>query len=124
MHKINFDLIAEKAGVSKGLVSRALNNKPNISEEKRDEIIRTANQLGYDFKHLRSKRKLRKCLLVITSSMLAKINYWEPIIRKITTTLDEKRIELEYFVFGLDENLKSVAKRLQGVQTAGYIFMS
>ncbi|MCD6449459.1 MAG: LacI family DNA-binding transcriptional regulator [Thermotogaceae bacterium] len=39
--------IAEKAGVSINTVSRALNNKPDISEETRKKILRIAKELGY-----------------------------------------------------------------------------
>ena len=39
--------IAEKAGVSINTVSRALNNKPDISEETRKKILKIAKELGY-----------------------------------------------------------------------------
>ena len=39
--------IAEKAGVSINTVSRALNNKPDISEETRRKILKIAQELGY-----------------------------------------------------------------------------
>ncbi|WP_448536052.1 LacI family DNA-binding transcriptional regulator [Pseudothermotoga sp.] len=39
--------IAEKAGVSVNTVSRVLNNKPDISKETREKILRIAKELGY-----------------------------------------------------------------------------
>jgi LacI family transcriptional regulator len=39
--------IAERAGVSINTVSRALNNKPDISEETRRKILKIAQELGY-----------------------------------------------------------------------------
>lgn len=46
--KVTLDLIADKAHVSKALVSRVLNNKPvRVSEEKRELILKIANQLDY-----------------------------------------------------------------------------
>ncbi|PLV59928.1 LacI family DNA-binding transcriptional regulator [Thermotoga sp. KOL6] len=39
--------IAERAGVSINTVSRALNNKPDISEETRKKILKIARELGY-----------------------------------------------------------------------------
>ena len=123
MHKINFQLITKAAGVSKGLVSRALNDKANVSEKTRDKIIRVANSLGYDFNHLRSKKKKKFCLLVLTENMMKHIDFWDPIIRKITTTLGEHRIRLEYFIIDESISIQKTKERLQSIQTAGYVFI-
>jgi LacI family transcriptional regulator len=47
--KIRLKDIAETANVSVATVSLALNNKKGVSEEKREEIVNIARQLGYDF---------------------------------------------------------------------------
>lgn len=39
--------IAERAGVSINTVSRALNNKPDVSQETREKVLRIARELGY-----------------------------------------------------------------------------
>ena len=39
--------IAERAGVSKGAVSYALNGRPGVSDETRDRILRIAGELGW-----------------------------------------------------------------------------
>src|SRR4029453_17097089 len=39
--------VAERAGVSKSLVSLALRGSPRVREEKRQAILRAAEQLGY-----------------------------------------------------------------------------
>ena len=39
--------IAERAGVSKGAVSYALNGRPGVSDETRDRILAIANDLGW-----------------------------------------------------------------------------
>lgn len=39
--------IAKACGVSRGTVDRALNNKPRISPETKEKILRTAKELGY-----------------------------------------------------------------------------
>ena len=46
-HRITYQDIARKAGVSNCLVSRALTGKTGVSEKKRALILRTADQLGY-----------------------------------------------------------------------------
>lgn len=43
--------IAERAGVSKTTVSLVLNDKPGVSEEKREEIRRIAQVCGYHLPH-------------------------------------------------------------------------
>lgn len=43
--------IAERAGVSKTAVSLVLNDKPGVSEEKREEIRRIAQDCGYHLPH-------------------------------------------------------------------------
>ena len=39
--------IANRLNVSYGIINRALNNKPGISDEMRDKILKTADELGY-----------------------------------------------------------------------------
>ena len=39
--------IAERAGVSKGAVSYALNGRPGVSDDTRERIISIANELGW-----------------------------------------------------------------------------
>ena len=50
--------IAKAAGVSQRAVSYALNGKPNVKKEKRDEILRVARQMGYRVNS--SARAMRK----------------------------------------------------------------
>lgn len=125
MARVTIDDIAKKAGVTKGLVSRALTGKYNVSDKMRDEITRAAVALGYDFTKLRSKSKKRsKCLLVMSQNMLVNEAYWQPIIRAITSTLDVSGIGLEYFIYddarGSDENISA----LKAIDASGYVFIS
>ena len=60
----------------------------------------------------------------MTSDMLLKKDYWQPIIRTLTDTLDKRHINLEYLIY--DENnigAEDVAK-LKSVNASGYIFMN
>jgi DNA-binding LacI/PurR family transcriptional regulator len=45
--KITIDDVAKEAGVSKGLVSLALNDRPGVSAEAKGRILRVADQLGW-----------------------------------------------------------------------------
>ncbi|MBP5308168.1 MAG: LacI family DNA-binding transcriptional regulator [Clostridia bacterium] len=125
MKRVTIEDVAKKVGVTKGLVSRALTGKYNVSDNMRDEITRTAVAMGYDFSRLRTKRKKRsKCALVMTSEMLLKEDYWRPIIRAITNTLDEEHINLEYFIYNGGKFGEEEISKLKGMDASGYIFMN
>ncbi len=44
---ITIDDVAEKAGVSAKTVSRVLNNEPNVRPAKREQVMKSARELGY-----------------------------------------------------------------------------
>lgn len=60
--------VAEAAGVSIGTVSRALKNQPGLSAATRADVLRTADELGYDLGKLRSA-KPRRILFVFNRQM-------------------------------------------------------
>lgn len=65
--KVTIAQIAKAAGVSPGSVSNALNNrKGTISEQKREHIIRIAEQLGY------FKKENARALFLLCSMTQAK----------------------------------------------------
>ena len=53
--------IADKLGVSKGTVSKAINNAPDISETLRKTILDTAVEMGYS-RLRRQKNEAKKFL--------------------------------------------------------------
>lgn len=55
--------IAERLGVSKSTVSKALNNATDISDEMRKKILETAVEMGYINKRLQKKEQ-KICILV------------------------------------------------------------
>lgn len=55
--------IAQKLGITKGTVSKGLNNARDISEEMRKKILETAVELGYVNKR-QHKREKKLCILV------------------------------------------------------------
>lgn len=54
MKKPTLQQIAIECGVTKGLVSRALGGKNNVSDATREKIIRKATELGYDTTKLKA----------------------------------------------------------------------
>ncbi len=58
MSKITLKELAERTGLSVSAVSLALNDRPGISEENRDRVLRLAQELGYQ--HTKPKPSARK----------------------------------------------------------------
>ncbi|MCI1245624.1 MAG: LacI family transcriptional regulator [Bacilli bacterium] len=99
-NRIRLEDIARECGVTKGLVSRALAGKYNVSDETKNRIVKKALELGYDKGRLRSAVKpLSRVVLVIPSRLLFKEDYWQPIIKSVAKTLDFSSITLDYFVY-------------------------
>ena len=59
--------IADKLGISKGTVSKALSDAPDISETLRKTILETAVEMGYT--KLRRKRNVSKKVCVLIYNM-------------------------------------------------------
>lgn len=47
-HKVTLDDIAEKTGLSKYSVSRAISGKSGVSRETREKVLAACEQLGYE----------------------------------------------------------------------------
>ena len=100
---VRLEDIARECGVTKGLVSRALAGKYNVSDETRNLIMQKAVELGYDFSKLRATNKKKSSVVIVVSStILLKEDYWQPIIKNMYATLNRASINLEYFVFDND----------------------
>ena len=102
--KVRLEDIAKECGVTKGLVSRALAGKYNVGDEKRNEIMQKAVELGYDFNKLRVKKSKNSSVVVIVSqTILLKEDFWQPILKNMYATLNRSSIKMEYFVFDADD---------------------
>ncbi len=123
MKRVTIEMIAQELGVSKGLVSRALTGKINVSNEMRNAIIQKAIEMGYDFNKLRTKRNRCNIMLITTGNMLLTEDYWQPIIRSIADTLDEHNINLEYFTYNEGDLSTKQLQSLIRSDVKGYIFI-
>ena len=122
MKKPTLDLIAQECGVTKGLVSRALGGKNNVSDETREKIIRKATELGYDTKKLKAyKASSNHVLLISSSRILFKEDFWQPIIASISSTLSRNNLIMEYFVFDEDKIDDSLLKKLKDSSCGAFI---
>lgn len=62
--------IAEIAGVSRGTVDRAINNRGRINSEVAKRILKIADELGYTPKHKKSQIKKLKMNISIKKQIL------------------------------------------------------
>ena len=77
--------IANHLGVSLSTVNKALTGKSGISEEKRNEIIATARQMGYQVNHVaRSLARKQLCFGVVFP------RFWESFWHDVRAGMDEE----------------------------------
>ena len=124
MQKVTLDLIAKECGVTKGLVSRALGGKNNVSDEMREKIIRKATELGYNTNKLKAfKASSNHVLLISSTRILFKEDFWQPIISSISSTLSRSNLIVEYFVFDEDKIDDNLLKKLKDSTCGAFIIV-
>jgi len=122
--KVTLEQIAKSCGVTKGLVSRALANKYNVSDEMSYMIKQKALELGYDFSKLKFNRNVKKKILILCPTRLFfKENFWQEIIKSITTTLSKHTIVVEYFIYEEDNDLESLENSLKNNNYSAFILV-
>ena len=124
MKKPTLEQIAKECNVTKGLVSRALNGKSNISDATREKIIRKATELGYDTSKLKAYKVSSNHVLLISSNrILFKEDFWQPIITSISSTLSRYNLIMEYFVFNEENIDEPLLKKLKDSACSAYIII-
>lgn len=122
MKKPTLEQIAKECDVTKGLVSRALGGKNNVSDATREKIIRKATELGYDTSKLKAYKVSSNHVLLISSNrILFKEDFWQPIITSISSTLSRHNLIMEYFVFDEDKIDAELLKRLKESSCSAFI---
>ena len=124
MKKPTLEQIAIECHVTKGLVSRALGGKNNVSDATREKIIRKATELGYDTSKLKAyKASSNRVLLISSNRILFKEDFWQPIITSISSTLSRYNLIMEYFVFSEDNIDDDLLKKLKESSCSAFIIM-
>jgi len=124
MKKVTLEQIAKECQVTKGLVSRALGGKNNVSDATRERIIRKATELGYDSSKLKVSKVLTNHVLLISSGrILFKEDFWQPIITSISSTLSRNNLIMEYFVFEEETIDDALLKKLKESSCSAYIII-
>ncbi|WP_416327022.1 LacI family DNA-binding transcriptional regulator [[Eubacterium] hominis] len=105
--KVTVHDIAERAGVSDGTVSNALNHRKGISEEKREAILKIAREMGYFKKTAKESKSLRFVVLNKTKHIIGDTPFFSELIRGIETESSALGFDLLVSHITVDEN-KSV----------------
>ncbi|EES72405.1 sugar-binding domain protein [Paenibacillus sp. oral taxon 786 str. D14] len=96
MKKVTLQVIADRLNVSKALVSKALSNDPAVNDETRETIWKTAEEMGYRFKHQRKSNitadKTGILAVLMPRAYLDDMEYWGKVIHGI-----EKELEIHNF---------------------------
>ena len=124
MKKPTLEQIAKECNVTKGLVSRALAGKNNVSDATRERIIRKATELGYDTSKLKAHKVTSNRVLLISSSrILFKEDFWQPIITSISSTLSRNNLIMEYFAFDENNIDDETIKKLKESSCSAFVIM-
>lgn len=93
MNKVTLQQIADRVGVSKALVSKALANDPAVNDGTRERIWQTAQDMGYRFDKLRKTpvySRTGNVAVLMPELYLEDSEYWGKIIRGIDNELKNR----------------------------------
>ena len=94
---VTIQQIADKAGVSRGTVDRALNNRGRINPEVADRIKQIAEEMGYVSKNRKRSAAQKGQIRIGVVTQLARSSFMLEVnrgIRQAAKELEEKGIEL------------------------------
>ena len=75
--------LAKIMGLSETAVSMALNNRPGVSTKTRQDVIRLAEELGYDFSRIKNHESSAKCIYISTYKTHNAILSYTPIFDEL-----------------------------------------
>ncbi|CAM4426707.1 LacI family DNA-binding transcriptional regulator [Paenibacillus typhae] len=134
--KVTIQSIADFTGLSKFAVSRALSNKPGVSSQTRDTILKAAGQLGYFKDSLPAKapggpvdldmRKWSGTIVILFPNVRyqnPESLYWGPVFNGISSRLDQRGINVVTLTEPKGDSLFSLLhpEAIMGVITVGSI---
>lgn len=125
--KVTMQMIADKCGVSKGLVSLALSDRYGVSEETRSQIVMRAIQMGYDFDKVKKHKvyQNKKIIYVLTKDIdLQTDRFWPQIIRGVEE--QAKRCEYKIIVKSWNDSTdhKEFISEIVNMKCSGIVIIS
>lgn len=115
--------LANAAGVSIGTVSRALKNQPGLSEQTRNDVLRVANELGYDISRLRSSKPRR--ILFLYNRLHASLSanpFYSVVLNGVERACREANVSLSLLSVGAGDSVQNWIRRHEpnGLLCAGF----
>lgn len=114
--------VARRAGVSTGTVSRALKNQAGLTEETRQQVLRSALELGYDTTNLRPNKLKRVSFLTSRLSNLTVNPFYSPVLHGVEDACRNEEIVLSYTSLRPGDRAVEIVRRHEadGLLCAGY----
>jgi LacI family repressor for deo operon, udp, cdd, tsx, nupC, and nupG len=104
--------LARAANVSIGTVSRALKGQPGLSGQTRAEVLRVAQQMGYDLGKLRTGKPRRILFLYSRQlSSLATNHFYSIVLHGVETACRDAGVSLSLLSVGAGDDLTALVRR-------------
>ena len=119
---VNIRDVASRAGVSIATVSRALKNQGGLSEETRQQVLRTALELGYNTDNLRPNKLKRVSFLTSRLPNLTENPFYSPVLHGVEEACFANDIVLSYTSLRPSERAIETVRRhdADGLLCVGY----
>jgi DNA-binding LacI/PurR family transcriptional regulator len=104
--------LARAANVSIGTVSRALKGQPGLSGQTRAEVLRVAQEMGYDLGKLRTGKPRRVLFLYSRQlSSLATNHFYSIVLHGVETACRDAGVSLSLLSVGAGDDLAALVRR-------------
>ncbi|MFV0520653.1 MAG: substrate-binding domain-containing protein [Lachnospirales bacterium] len=103
--------IAEKSGVSRGTVSRVLNNSPNVNKETRRKVQKVIDELNYIPNEAARSLVMRKSLKIALVTFSKPYDFWGEIKKGFELArrdLSYSGVEIDYIETNIEEPYEQV----------------
>lgn len=110
--------LAQRLGLSATAVSMALNNRPGVSTETRNRVLKAAEQYNYDFSKLSSKnRRSGDIYCIIYRAHNALLNY-APIFSELTDGIEQecRNQNFKIKIIQFNENIDDIKKLIEDIR--------
>jgi LacI family transcriptional regulator, repressor for deo operon, udp, cdd, tsx, nupC, and nupG len=114
--------VASSAGVSIGTVSRALKNQPGLTEETRQQVLETAQRLGYNVGNLRQSKVRRISFLSFRLPDLPVNPFYSHVLHGVEAACRDQDIVLSFISFRPGDRIQEIVRRHEadGLLCVGY----